>query len=204
MSVAKSALSPFYSLLERSGFYALGQFVGRPTTDRFRRLLARNLAAGVDTSILDLGCGIGNYRDCFVGRYTGIDINPAYVASARAALPGRFETMDCTRLGFSDGTFDEVVTIATTHHLDDAQVAQMVVEALRTCRRGGHLHIIDAILPVAPNFAIKRFWFNLDRGEFPRPLDKLLACVARGGAIVRHEVLTGPLHDTVYIRVGHR
>jgi SAM-dependent methyltransferase len=201
MSVAKAALSPFYHLLERSGGYALIQFVGRPTTDRFRILLARNLAAGADTNILDLGCGIGNYRDCFVGRYTGIDINPAYIESARAALPGRFETMDCTKLGFSDGAFDEIVTIATTHHLDDAQVTRMVVEALRTCRRDGHLHIIDAILPVTPNFAFKRFWFNLDRGEFPRPLDKLLACVARGGAIVRHEVLTGPLHDTVYIRV---
>lgn len=202
MSVARAALSPFYRLLERSGFYALGQFVGRPTTDRFRRLLARNLTAGVDTSVLDLGCGIGNYRDCFIGRYTGIDVNPIYIENARAALPGRFETMDCTRLGFSDGAFDEVVTIATTHHLDDGEVTRMVTEALRACRHDGHLHIIDAIMPVSPNFAFKRFWFNLDRGRFPRSLDTLLACVARGGAIVRHEVLTGPLHDTVYIRVG--
>jgi SAM-dependent methyltransferase len=110
--------------------------------------------------------------------------------------------MDCTRLGFPERSFDEVVTIATTHHLDDAQLARMVGEALRVCRPGGHLHIIDAILPVSPNFLFKRVWFRLDRGAFPRTTDDLVAGVEQAGRVIRRNMLTGPLHDTIYLRVA--
>jgi SAM-dependent methyltransferase len=198
----RAALSPLYRVLELAGLYALNQRLGRPTTDRFRALIAGNLPLDTATSILDLGCGTGNYRGCFPGTYTGIDINAAYIEKARATLRGRFETMDCTALGFSDAGFDEVVTIATTHHLDDAQLARMVGEGLRVCRPGGHLHIIDAILPVSPKFLFKRVWFRLDRGAFPRTVEDLVAGVERAGRVIRRDMLTGPLHDTVYLRVA--
>ena len=201
MSALRAALSPLYRILELAGLYSLNQRLGRPTTDRFRALIADNLALDAATSLLDLGCGTGNYRDCFPGAYTGIDINPAYIEQC-ATLPGRFETMDCTRLRFADRSFDEVVTIATTHHLDDAQLARMVGEALRVCRPGGHLHIIDAILPVSPNFVFKRVWFRLDRGAFPRTAEHLVAGVEEAGRVTRRNMLTGPLHDTLYLRVA--
>jgi SAM-dependent methyltransferase len=201
MKLAKRAFSPLYRLLERGDVYALNQLIAKPTTDRFRQLLSR---VPKRSSVLDLGCGIGNYRSCFPGDYTGIDINPAYIERARAIMSGRFETMDCAALAFPNESFDDVVSIATTHHLNDEQFRAMIAEALRVCRPGGHFHVVDAILPVSPNFLLKTIWFRLDRGGFPRRLEELTRVIVRDARIVRHNVLTGPLHDTVYICIGRR
>jgi len=203
MRTSKLILYPLYKMLELPTVYALGQTLGRVTTDRYRKLITVNIKLAADTEILDLGCGVGAFRDCFSGSYTGIDINPAYVKQAHASLPGTFAVMDCTSLTYSDESFSEVVTIATTHHLNDEQVAMMVKDALRVCRPGGHFHVVDAILPMSPNL-FKSVWFGLDRGQFPRKLDHLLAILGRAGNVERYEVMTGPLHDVVYVRVGQQ
>ena len=200
----KTAFAPLYRLLEFADLYALNQRIGKPTTDRFRTLLARHMAASRDAAILDIGCGIGNYRASFGAAYTGVDINPGYIAKARATLEGRFEVMDCTRLDLAEASFDEAVTIATTHHLDDEQLTRMTAEALRIIRPGGHFHVIDAILPVSPNFTFKRIWFGLDRGRFPRRHEALSHRIEQAGAILERDILIGPLHDTIYLRVGRR
>ena len=196
------ALNFIHKMLEVPTVYHINQQIARSTTNRFRKLMMTNLPSSPGRRVLDLGCGLGAYRDCFSQNYTGIDINPAYLERARLTGPGRFECMDCTDLQFPESSFDDVVTIATTHHLDDVQVIKMTQEALRVCEPHGHLHIIDAILPVSENFTFKTFWFRLDRGRFPRELSHLLMLARRAGNLVHHEVLTGPLHDTVYIRVG--
>jgi ubiquinone/menaquinone biosynthesis C-methylase UbiE len=201
MSAIKSALSPFYRVLELAGGFALHQKLGEPTLERYRRHIARNLGATADKHVLDIGCGIGNFRPYFAGAYTGVDINPAYIDEARERHVARFEAMDCTGLGFADRSFDEVVTIATLHHIDDGEVVRMVGEAIRVCRPGGHFHVIDAILPVASNL-FKTALFRLDRGNHPRTLAQHLALIGSAGRILEHQVLTGPLHDTVYVRVA--
>lgn len=197
----KAILAPLYRLLEFADGFAFHQRFGQPTIDRYRQLIALNAAFGAGVSVLDLGCGIGSFRPCFPGAYTGVDINPAYIDKARTVQTGEFAAMDCTRLTFADASFDEVVTIATMHHLSDEQVVLMTAEALRVCRPGGYFHVIDAILPVSPNL-FKWALFRLDRGNHPRTLDQHLRVVGQGGRILRHEVLTGPLHDTVYARVA--
>lgn len=201
MRLVKAALLPGYRLLERAGGFALHQRLGQPTLERYRRLIARHIGDTSGKHVLDIGCGIGSFRPYFAGPYTGVDINPAYIAKARAVQSGRFEAMDCTRLSFADGSFDEVVTIATMHHIDDAQAARMIAEALRVCRPSGHFHIIDAILPVAPN-PLKTLIFRLDRGNHPRTLERHLAVIGGAGRILAQEVLPGPVHDTAYVRVG--
>ncbi|MGH7085097.1 MAG: class I SAM-dependent methyltransferase, partial [Acetobacteraceae bacterium] len=132
-------LGTFYRFLDAPEIYALNQRVARPTTDRARHLVEAYVRSEGRLT-LDLGCGIGNYRESFHGPYVGIDINPRYVDAACKRFADRFEVMDCTDLSFPDASFDEVVTIATTHHLDDSALAKMVREALRVLRPGGHLH----------------------------------------------------------------
>ena len=46
-------------------------------------------------------------------------------------LAVRFSVMDCTQLDFPDGFLDNIVTIATTHLLDDALFQSMVRDGLR-------------------------------------------------------------------------
>jgi SAM-dependent methyltransferase len=190
-----------HSAMEIASFYAVNQWLGRPTTDRFRRLIREFVGDTASHRVLDLGCGIGNYRDLFAGEYVGVDINPDYIAYARARFSDRFEVMDAAQLSFVGETFDDVVTIATTHHLSDEQFVEMVRGTLGFLRPGGALHIIDAILPVSPNVMFKTFWFRMDRGRYARRIREMTQLVARAGRVVVQQILTGPLHDTAYIRV---
>src|SRR6185312_9590169 len=113
MGIARSALAPLYCLLELAGAFALHQRLGRPTLDRYRRLISEEIGPTMDKHVLDIGCGIGSFRPYFAGDYTGIDINPAYIEKARSLQSGVFGTMNGTQLSFADNSFDEVVTIAT-------------------------------------------------------------------------------------------
>lgn len=199
-----AAMKPVYRMLEFSGIYAVNQMIGKPTTDRFRRHIAENVGDTSVRRVLDVGCGIGNYRDSFGPNYVGIDINPDYIETARQRYGGRFEVMDASKLDFPENSFDDVITIATTHHLTDEEFVAMVAGALAVVGPGGYLHIIDAILPVTPSIAFKQLWFGLDRGRHPRRIEAMVALADRVGRVVTFKVLPGPLHDTGYVRVGRR
>jgi ubiquinone/menaquinone biosynthesis C-methylase UbiE len=198
----RAVFAPLYRLAEGASGYALAQLLAKPTTDRFRALIRKHVNPGPDEELLDVGCGVGNYRSSFACKYTGIDINPDYIERSRANLEGRYMVMDATRLEFTDGTFDHVITMAALHHLTDDQVVQMVREATRVCKPSGRIHIIDAILPVTPNFTFKRMVFNADRGEHPREHEHLLGLISKAGRIETSDILAGPLHDVTYIGVS--
>src|SRR5438128_546153 len=122
----RAVIGPLYRAAEHASGYALAQLVSRPTTDRFRALIGKQVNARSTDSLLDVGCGPGHYRSSFTCQYSGVDINSDYIRTASSHLDGRFQVMDCTQLDFSDQSFDHVVSIATLHHLSDDQVIQMV------------------------------------------------------------------------------
>jgi SAM-dependent methyltransferase len=185
----------------RPAVYRATQYIAKPTTSRFRFLLRRHVRVAPHHRLLDLGCGIGNYRADLGGDYHGIDINPGYIAAVGDKHSGTFEVMDCTALTYSDRYFDQVVSIAVTHHLDDSQLQAMLQGALRVCRDDGIVHVVDAILPQTGNRTFKRLWFGMDAGRFPRAYDLLRGAIARHGAIVAEELLPGPLHDCAYFGI---
>jgi SAM-dependent methyltransferase len=169
---------------------------------RYTRLVREELALTPETSVLELGCGTGASRKMMPARYCGIDINPDYVAAAkRAHVDGEFVHMDATRLAFAPASFDEVISVATTHHLDDDQLGSMTREALRVVRAQGAFHIVDAILPMDPRHRAKEVFFKMDRGRFARRLEQLVGVVSRTATVERKRVLTGPLHDVAYLKV---
>jgi SAM-dependent methyltransferase len=184
--------------------YRIQQRVAEPTTSRFRALLARHVRIEAGQRVLDIACGIGNYRDALSGRYYGCDINAAYIETARQRHAGQFDVMDCCHLTYADGFFDHVVSIAATHHLDDAGLAATMSEALRVCGPEGSLHVIDGILPVSGHRRFKRLWFALDAGRFPRTREQLRLGLTRHGRVELEELVCGPLHDCVYFRVRPR
>jgi SAM-dependent methyltransferase len=181
--------------------FRLQQRAARPTTTRFRAMLARHVQIDEHQRVLDVACGPGNYREVLQGRYYGCDINAAYIDEARKRHEGQFDVMDCCDLTYADSFFDHVVSIAATHHFDDAQLGAMISGALRVCRPDGLLHVVDAILPVSGNRLFKRLWFSLDVGRFPRTREQLHLRLSRHGTIKRVEVVPGPLHDCVYFQV---
>ena len=197
----RAVLAPLYRVAEHGNGYAFAQLFAKPTTDRFRALIRKKLNPRSGETLLDVGCGPGNYRSSFACQYSGIDINPSYIKMASSRLEGRFVVMDGTRLEFADESFDHVVSVAILHHLTDEQVVQMVREARRVCKPSGRVHLIDIILPVTPNFTFKRIMCHLDRGEYPRTYDHLCGLIAKAGPITSREIMPGPLHDVAYVGV---
>ena len=191
--------------LEFPAVYSVNQFIGQATVRRYRQLLTEEVPCDATTSMLDLGCGTGSTSRVVVGRYSGVDINPSYIETAQRRHPhAKFFQGDCSRLAFPDASFDLATSIATTHHLTDAELEAMTLEALRVVRPGGAFHIIDAILPINRKAFAKEMFFRMDRGRFPRQLDELTGVVSRRADVIHRRVLTGPLHDVAYLRIVPR
>lgn len=189
-----------HGVTQLPGAYHLQQYLGYPTTSRFRRLLSAHVRVQATDTVLDLACGIGNYRELLGGNYFGADLNAEYIESARARYPGNWSVMDCSKLTYPDAMFDHVVTIAATHHLDDEQIDGMLSGAARVCRPGGTVHVIDAVLPETGNRLFKKTWFRMDAGRYPRTRVDLRRALGHHLTVVEEDFLPGPLHDCAYFR----
>jgi SAM-dependent methyltransferase len=179
--------------------YSLAQLLGLPTVQRYRHFVRTYVPRSPDRRVLEIGCGVGSSRPLFAGDYTGVDLNPDYIAKAQRQLSGRFYVMDAAELPFAPNSFDDAVSIATAHHLSDAQLASMITKAVTVATR---LHIVDAILPLSPQASFKRALFQMDRGRFIRTFDQLCDVVSRNARIECRDAVRGPLHDVCYIRAS--
>jgi SAM-dependent methyltransferase len=166
-------------VLEMPVVYAAWQ---RPVRDaKVRPFLARVDLKTVG-KVLDVGCGPGTNAPVFRGTdYVGVDINPAYIATARQRHAGRFVVADVSDpAAFPEERFDCIFVNSLLHHLDDATVTQLLQRLAGLTTADGRIHILDLILPPAASAA--RTLALADRGRFPRPReawDALFASVLR-------------------------
>jgi ubiquinone/menaquinone biosynthesis C-methylase UbiE len=93
------------------------------------RGLAKAVAAFIRSQgvhdVLDVGTGTGLLLRSLPRapwRLVGVDLAPAMLAIARAALPNaRFELADASRLDFPDASFDLVTCVTVLHLVPDAR-----------------------------------------------------------------------------------
>jgi len=96
-------------------------------------------------SVLDIGCGTGNYSLALAReglKVTGVDISPAMLASARAkaeaeGLAVEFLQADAGQLPFPDNCFDGVLSVSALEFLPD--LAAALRESYRVLKPGGRL-----------------------------------------------------------------
>ncbi|MBI5164228.1 MAG: class I SAM-dependent methyltransferase [Magnetospirillum sp.] len=195
------ALGLLYRLLEIPFVFAVSQRFGAGTVAGYHDHIARFVALRPGQSVLDVGCGVGAFRPVLGDAYTGVDVNPDYIAEAASRHSGRFLAMNAARLEFADASFDHVLSIATFHHLSDAEVVATVAEALRVCKPDGAVHIVDAIFPETYRNPLQWLLFAMDRGRHPRRFATLRALLAGHFRLGEAVVRPGFPHYSCYIRI---
>jgi len=116
--------------------------------DRIAGVAAEYGEPGADTTVLDLGCGLGGpgrfVADRFGCRIVGVDLLPRRVelAQALAEMTGMgdrvsYRVADATRLDFDAETFDQVWMLDVSMHIRDK--AGLFAEIARVLRPGGLL-----------------------------------------------------------------
>lgn len=131
------------------------------------------------TRVLDVGCGPGtNARHFCSVQYTGVDINPEYIANAKRRFPGRFLVGDVTDPAMLPAEqFDCVLLNSLMHHLDDVAVSGLLGRLGRLLAPGGSIHILDLVLP--DHWCAAQMLARLDRGRFARPIAEWQALFER-------------------------
>lgn len=161
-------LRPLYRILENPKVYDLSQklLAGNRVYQAIKNVVALHLRDMRYNNVLDVGCGIVLFADCFNGEYTGIDINPEYIKRAKTVKKGTFLVGDATALPFNNEAYDLVFTLGVLHHLNADSREKMLKEMWRVCKSKGYILIIDGIVPSNRLNMIGYILAKLDRGRF--------------------------------------
>lgn len=105
-------------------------------------------------ALLDLGCGTGSFLETVKDNWpalevTALDLSPAYLGRARAAL-GRWKNVsfieaNAEETGLPDKSFDIVTATYLFHELPPAARKNVTVEIARLLRPGGVFVLVDTI-----------------------------------------------------------
>ncbi|MBK6942933.1 MAG: class I SAM-dependent methyltransferase [Planctomycetes bacterium] len=87
--------------------------------------------------VLDAGCGTGGFLARVGGKTVGIDFSPIALAFASRRGLERLARADMTRLPFTDGTFDAVMSLDVLYHRAVADDAAALGECARVLVPGG-------------------------------------------------------------------
>ncbi|MBP7342118.1 MAG: methyltransferase domain-containing protein [Smithellaceae bacterium] len=110
---------------------------GRFVFSRLERLILDLVSPVTGETLLDVGCGSGNYLRLFQKRkcvLSGLEESQSALAAAREKLGNRCELVygSAEDLPFSDNSFDVVTLIAGLHFANRPQ--KVIAEAIRVCR----------------------------------------------------------------------
>jgi SAM-dependent methyltransferase len=115
------------------------------------------------TSLLDVGCGLGEFSCLAKGIYVGIDNSWERVRyAARRYLSKRFVTADARRLPAADKSVDAGMLIDTSHHLTDEECIGVLRELKRVSRK--YIFVSDPVRWEGQN-GFSSFIYSLDRGN---------------------------------------
>jgi SAM-dependent methyltransferase len=123
-------------------------------------------------SVLDIGCGIGQYATITDGDYLGVDLNERYISYARRRhrRPNQsFQRMDVTTLREDKRMFHLVQMVDFLHHISDGQCVAILTVASQLAQR--YVVSFEPITP-QPN-PLGRWIVEHDRGKYMRSLEQL-------------------------------
>lgn len=122
--------------------------------------------------VLDVGCGPGTNTHLFAhADYLGMDINPDYIGHARKKFGRNFLVADVTKYEDAEKQgYDFILANSFLHHIDTPNVEKILQGMSRQLAPGGHIHILELVLP--GDWSVAQALARLDRGKYPRPLEE--------------------------------
>lgn len=146
-------------------------------------------------SILDIGCGIGQYASVTDGMFLGVDMSQAYIEYARKRHRRPNQTFRCASVADvlkERSTFDLVLMVDFLHHLTDEECIAVLSTAARLAKQ-----YVVSFEPVTwQPHPLGRWIVEHDRGHYVRPLEELKQLYPRAGlSVIRDDPLwLGPIH----------
>ncbi|MBI2596289.1 class I SAM-dependent methyltransferase [Candidatus Daviesbacteria bacterium] len=185
----KSIKSAIDSIWEVPIFYKLLQATlaggGHSTIKKYlKKQIPKNTK-----SILDQGCGTGEYSLLFNDEYTGLDNSVKDIKHAKERYHSNFIVGTAAKMPFKNNSFDVIFAVGLHHHLSDGLAKKAILESLRVCKNLGKIIIIDAMLPKSPLNLIGLVLRKLDRGGHVRKAEDTLKLLPKG-LIFKHEIIS--------------
>jgi SAM-dependent methyltransferase len=148
--------------------------------------------------ILEIGCGPGTIvRYLPPSEYSGFDLSPEYIELAKRRFPkAHFVCERVSRFSLAkEQSFDFVLALGITHHLDDAEARQLFQIAHDALKPGGKLVTSDGVWTDGQS-PVARWLLARDRGEHIRREREYVEIASRVfsniRASVRHDLLRIP------------
>ncbi|MFH1407558.1 MAG: class I SAM-dependent methyltransferase [Patescibacteria group bacterium] len=132
-------------------------------------------------SILDVGCGTGDYVPIvpLTVQYLGIDTNEQYLSYVKnhfKAKNRKFLLQDATKTKFyQDKKFDIVILISILHHLSDDELSIILPQIRKVAKKA----IIFTDIVPDPGGWLPKLLVKLDRGQYVRSREEKLKLIKK-------------------------
>lgn len=148
-------------------------FVTRVKVDYILDLAREHFGSPSELSVLDIGCGIGNFHQLLKPRFrqlAGVDISPASIDLAREQNSGvAYKVYNGQSLPYPNDSFDVTFTVCVMHHVPPANWQSFASEMFRVLKPGG-LALVFEHNPTNPltRHIVNRCPFDADAVLIPR------------------------------------
>jgi len=139
--------------LKRYGYHPNALYWSSREIQEIRFKVLAEIGIGSGDSLLDVGCGFGDFKRWFEGQgreldYTGIDLSPDLIRVAEEKHPdARFFCGELGDFKFGPGSFDWVILSGAMNEplLDDGAYARKMISAMyELARKGLAFNMLDA------------------------------------------------------------
>jgi ubiquinone/menaquinone biosynthesis C-methylase UbiE len=131
-------------------------------------------------SILDVGCGTGDFCNVTKGTYVGIDNTWSFIQYAKKKYPKKtFYYGDATNINWKKN-YDGSLMICFMHHLKDKEVIKVLKSMKKATKK--YIFILDNIPVDKP---LTNFFYSLDRGAHIRSLTNQEKLIKKAGLKIK-------------------
>lgn len=141
---------------------------------RFITPVADYLQAQPSESVLDVGCGVGEFSRVVPGRYEGFDLNERFVRYARRKFGNgqkQFFCRNALAMAEEKKSYDKGILVNLLHHFDNAELDRLLRGLKSLVEK--YFVIVDADWDASNRF--QRWLLQKDQGSFLRPRKELTA-----------------------------